>query len=204
MREIAKKIMKSMFLRIAVCSIGGILTIFGIMFGIYSLVRLPDGVSIYVPYIVLAVFTLPIGLYLCFLVIKQMHFFVKSRKITKEAKAIENIKKYMKQGKGRIVVFSILLVFMVAASMWIMSKVNKLAEAMTPEHIRLLVLVKFMINHYLFGLYAGFVIFILINEIAGFTKNKLMLTLNMWERIQELENEIKELKAGTQEDNKNK
>ena len=67
-------------LRIALCSIGGVFTIFGIMFGLYCFVQLPDGVSIYVPYAVLSVFMLPIGLYLCFVVIKQTRYFVKSRK----------------------------------------------------------------------------------------------------------------------------
>jgi hypothetical protein len=44
----------------------------------------------------------------------------------------------------------------------------------------------------------------LIDEFAGFSRNKHMLTVNMWERIQELEDEVKELKAGTREDNINK
>ena len=81
---------------------------------------------------------------------------------------------------------------------------NKLARTMTPEHIRLLAATKLMICHYLFGLFMGLIVFMLIDEFAGFTRNKHRLTLNMWERIGELENEVKELKDCTQENNQNK
>jgi hypothetical protein len=88
---------------------------------------------------------------------------------------------------------------MVATSIWMISKGNKLAETMTTEHIRLLYLVKLIVGLHLFALYTGFMIFMLIDEFAGFTRNKHKLTLNMWERIQELEKEVKELKADTKE-----
>ena len=41
-------------------------------------------------------------------------------------------------------------------------------------------------------------------NISGDNKYYPELIISMWERIQELENEVKELKAGTQEDNQNK
>jgi len=201
MRQLTTKIMKSIF-RIAICSIGGVLTIFGIVFGLCFLVQLPDDLSKYLPYFFLAVLTLSVGLSLCFLVIKPMRYFVKSRKMTKEERVIENIQKYIKQGKSRIAGFTFFLIFMVSSSIWMMSMGNKLARTMTPEHFRVLDLAKLMIYQWHFFLATGFIIGILIIEIEGVTKNKHRLTLNMWERIKQLENEVKELKAHTQADDR--
>ena len=185
--------MKSIF-RIAICSIGGVLTIFGIMFGLCFLVQLPDDLSKYLPYFFLAVLTLSVGLSLCFLVIKPMRYFVKSRKMSKEEKVIHNIKTYMKQRKSRIAGLTFVLIFMVSTSIWMMSMGNKLAGRMTPEHFRVLDLAKLMIYQWHFFLATGFIIGILIIEIAGVTKEKHMLTLSMLERIRQLEKEVKELK----------
>jgi hypothetical protein len=199
MRQLAQKIMKSI-VRIAICSIGGVLTIFGIMFGLCFLVQIPDDLSKYLPYFFLAVLTLSVGLSLCFLVIKPMRYFVKSRKMSKEEKVIHNIKTYMKQRKSRIAGITFLLIFMVSISIWMMSMGNKLVRTMTPENIRLLNLAKLIVYQWHFSLVTGFIIAILIIEIAGVTKDKHSLTLNMWERIQKLENEVKGLKAHTQAD----
>ena len=193
MRQLTTKIMKSIF-RIAICSIGGVLTIFGIMFGLCFLVQIPDDLSKYLPYFFLAVLTLSVGLSLCFLVIKPMRYFVKSRKMSKEEKVIHNIKTYMKQRKSRIAGFTFFLIFMVSISIWSMSMGNKLARTMTPENIRLLNLAKLIVHQWHFSLVTGFIIAMLIIEITGVTKNKHRLTLSMWERIQQLENEVKELK----------
>ncbi|MHC4184277.1 MAG: hypothetical protein ACYSR0_13100 [Planctomycetota bacterium] len=97
--------------------------------------------------------------------------------------------------KGRIVAFTILLVFMIAASMWIMSVGNKHARTMSSEHIRVLYLVKGMIILNTFALFTGFIIGMLIMETVGLTKDKHRLTVSMWERIQQLEDEFKELKG---------
>ncbi len=199
MRQLTTKIMKSIF-RIAICSIGGVLTIFGIMFGLCFLVQLPDDLSKYLPYLFFAVLILSVGLSLCFLVIKPMRYFVKSRKMSKEEKVIHNIKIYMKQRKSRIAGFTFFLIFIVSSSIWMMSMGNKLARTMTPENIRLLNLAKLIVYQWHFSLVTGFIIAMLIIEISGLTKNKHRLTLSMWERIQQLENEVKELKAHTQAD----
>ena len=199
MRQLAQKIMKSM-VRIAICSIGGVLTIFGIMFGLCFLVQIPDDLSKYLLYFFLAFLTLSVGLSLCFLVIKPMRYFVKSRKMPKEEKVIHNIKTYMKQRKSRIAGITFFLIFIVSSAIWMMSVGNKLARTMTPEHFRVLDLAKLMIYQWHFFLATGFIIGILITEIAGVTKDKHSLTLNMWERIQQLENEVKDLKAHTQAD----
>ena len=199
MRQLTTKIMKSIF-RIAIFSIGGLITIFGIMCGLCFLVQIPDDLSKYLPYFFFAVLTLSVGLSLCFLLIKPMRYFVKSRKMSKEEKVIHNIKTYMKQRKSRIAGFTFFLIFMVSISIWMMSMGNKLAGTMTPEHFRVLALAMLMIYQWHFFLATGFIIGILIIEIAGVTKNKHRLTLSMWEMIQQLENEVKELKDSTQVD----
>ena len=51
-----------------------------------------------------------------------------------------------------------------------------------------------VITHW-FAAFTGGVLVGCINGITGFTRNKHKLTVNMWERIQELENEVKELKG---------
>ncbi len=201
MRQLDQKIMKSI-VGIAICSIGGVLTIFGIMFGLCFLVQIPDDLSKHLPYFFLAVLILSVGLSLCFLVIKPMRYFVKSHKMSKEEKVIHNIKTYMKQRKSRIAGLTFVLIFMVSTSIWMMSMGNKLARTMTPEHFRVLDLAKLMIYQWHFFLATGFIIAILIIEIAGVTKNKHRLTLSMWERIQQLENEVKELKIHTQADDR--
>jgi hypothetical protein len=200
MGEPATKITKSIG-RIAVCSIGGVITIFGFMLCLGALLELPDDILKNVILFFAGVLVLSIGLYLCFLVIKPMQYFVKSQKMSGEEKVIENIKTYMKKGKSRIATCSVFLVFMIAISIWIVSMGNKLTESMTQEHIKVLIAAKLLVVHYLFGLFMGFLVFMLINEFAGFTRNKHKLTLNMWDRIAELENEVSELKSGLKSEN---
>ena len=140
MRETNTKIKKSIF-RIAICSIGGVLTIFGIMFCLYFLVQLLDTLSKYPPYFFIAVLILSVGLYLCFLVIKPMRYFVKSRKISKEEKVIENIKKYMQKGESRIAAISFIVILNIFVLILIYLRVTKLSKVITSEDIRLINLV---------------------------------------------------------------
>ena len=199
MRETNKQFVKR-FTKIAISILGILLIVTGIISGSYALVQLPDGISWYIPYVIISILTLPAGIYLCFGPIKLPQYLVRFSKISKEEKAIKNIKKHIKQGKGRIVAFTILLVFMIAASMWIKSVGMKHARTMTLEHIRLLYLVKVMISLNTFALFTGFIIVFLILEIAGLTKDKHRLTVSMWERIRQLEEEVKELKTPKQAD----
>jgi len=199
MRESKKNILK-----IAVCSIVGVFTIFGIVFGLSFLNM--DGLTKYLPYFFGVVLTLSVGLALYFLSIKPMRYFIKSRnfiksrKMSKEEKVIHNIKTYMKQRKSRISGMTFILIFFVSIGIWMMLMGNKLAQTMTPEHYRVLDLTKLMIYQWHFFLFTGFIIGTLIMEIAGVTKDKHRLTLNMWERIQELEKEVKGLKKQAQAD----
>jgi len=66
--------------------IGGVLTITGIISGSYALVQLPDGISWYIPYVVISILTLPAGIYLCFGPIKFPQFLVRFSKMSKEEK----------------------------------------------------------------------------------------------------------------------
>ena len=197
MRESKKNILK-----IAVCSIVGVFTIFGIVFGLSFLNM--DGLTKYLPYFFGAVLTLSVGLSFYFLSIKPMRNvikfrnFVKSHKMSKEEKVIHNIRTYMNQRKSRIAGMTCFLFFIVSCSILIMSLGNKLTRTMTPENIRLLAAANLMIFHYLLALFTGFIIGTLIIEISGHKRNGHMLTVNMWERIQELEKEVKELKTCTQ------
>jgi flagellar biosynthesis protein FlhB len=206
MREKNTKIKKSIF-RIAIFSVGGVIAIFCLMFVISFLFRLHDDLSKYLPYFFGIVLILCIVLSLYFLSIKPLCYiaksrhFVKSRKMTKEEKIIHNIKTYMNQGKkSRIAGMTCFLFFIVSCSILIMSMGNKLAETMTGDQIEVLVAAKLLVVHYLFGIFMGFIAFLILDEFAGFTRNKHKLTVNMWDRIQELESEVKKLKAGAQVD----
>jgi len=201
MKEITIKIKKSIF-RIAICSIGGVFAIFGIVFGLSFLIRIPDDLTKYMPFFFGAVLILSVGFSLYFMSIKPMRYFVKSRKMSREEKMIHNIKIYLKLRKSRIAGITFFLIFMVSTLIWMMSMGDKLASTMTEEHFRVLDLSMFWIVRWHFFLATGFITGILIVEIAGVTKEKHMLTLNMWERIQELENKVKELKIHTQADDR--
>ena len=185
--------------KIVIFCLGGVLVITGIYLARRG-IQLLRTEGILSDCIAVSVITLAAGICIFILAFKLPSYLAKTRKMSKEEKVIHNIKTYMKHRKSRIVTCSIFLVIMLAISILIMSMGNKLARTMTTEHIRLLVAAKLMVCHYLFGIFTGFLAFMLIDEFAGFTKNKHRLTLNMWERIQELENDVKELKACAQVD----
>ena len=92
MREKIQKIKKNIF-RIAIFSIGGVIAIFGLMFEIFTLVKMPGDAFTIMPYFVLAILIMSVGLYLCFLIIKPAHYFPKLHKMSNEEKVIEHIKK---------------------------------------------------------------------------------------------------------------
>ena len=193
--QFVKRIMK-----IAISILGILLIVTGIISGSYALVLLPEGKLECIPFFVISVIALIIGICICFLVKEVPRYMAKTREMSVEEKVIHNIKTYMKKRKSRIVTCSVFLVFMIAISMFIMSMGNKLTETLTPEHFRLLAAAKLMIVHYLFGLFTGFIAFMILDEFAGFTRNKHRLTVSMWERIQQLENEVEELKGHTKAD----
>ena len=200
MRETTTKIKKSVF-RIAICSIGGVLIILGILLGLSVLLQLPDE-SKYLLLFILAVLFLSVGLYLCFSVIKPMQYFVKSQKMSGEEKAIENIKRYLRQSrKSRIIALSIFLIVSVSMLIWIITVGIELIDKITTKETKLVSFFHLIVWHYLIAASVGALLGALMNEFSGLSRrNKHKLTVNMWERIQELENEVKELKAGAQVD----
>lgn len=199
MRHSKTQFMKRIF-KVAIFILGVLLVITGIISGSYALVLLPDGKSEYMPFVVISLLALIIGIYICVLAMEVPRYLAKTRKMSREEKVIENIKTYMKKGKSRIAAFTFLLVLTASTLIWIISLANKFSKTITPENIRLLNLFKLVVQEWHFALFTGFFIAMLIIEFAGFTKNKHRLTLCMWEKIQQLENEVKELKTHTQTD----
>jgi hypothetical protein len=209
-------------LRIAIFSLGGLLTIIGIISGSYALVQLPDGASKFMPCVVSALLTLPAGIYLCFLAIKVPHYLAESRKMSKEEKVIKNIKTYMKKRKQLVAALTFLLVMTLSFLIWTLWNSNKLDEMITPKQIRTMasfdnpkrelpilfsrfyalasLRAKLLFQALIFSASTGFVIAMLIIEISGLNRDRHRLTLSMWERIQQLESEVKGLKAHTQAD----
>ena len=199
MREKNTQFAKSI-IKIALLILGILLIVTGIISGSYALVLLTEGKLGCIPFGVVSVIALMTGICICYLLKEVPRYMAETREMSMEEKFIHNIKIYMKKRKNRIVTCSVFLVFMIAIQIWFMSLGNKLTETMTGEQIEVLVAAKLLVVHYLFGIFMGFIAFMILDEIAGFTRNKHKLTVNMLKRIQEHENEIKELKAGTQVD----
>jgi len=150
--------------------------------------------------------------------LKQILRIDESRKMSKEERVIKNLKRYMKKRKSFIALFTFCLIFMVSISMLTLWREHKLNKMVAPEQIRKMATfenpkhelpillsrfylteakAKLIVCELYLGALTGFFIFMLINEFAGFTRNKYKLTVSMWEMIKELENEVKELKAHT-------
>lgn len=199
MREKTTQFIKRI-MKIAISILGILLIVAGIISGSYALVLLTEGKLGCIPFGVVSVIALITGICICYLLKEVPRYLDETREMSVEEKVIHNIKTYMKKRKSRIVTCSVFLVFMIAISIWIILMGNKLTERMTQEHIKLLVAAKLLVVHYLFGIFMGLIAFKILDEFAGFTRNKHKLTVNMWERIRELESEVKELKAGRQVD----
>ncbi len=195
-------------LRIAVFILGGLLTIIGIVSGSYALVQLTDGASEFMPFVVISVIALPVGIYICFLAIKVPRYLAESRKMSKEERVIENIRTYMKKRKQIVAALTFLLVMTLSFLIWTLWNSKKLDAMITPKQIRTMasfdnpehelpilfsrfyVLSKLraelILRGFLFSVSTGFIIAMLIIEISGLNRDRHRLTLSMWERIQQL------------------
>lgn len=151
--------------------------------------------------------------------IKQILRIDASHKMSEEERAIRNLERYIRQRNRHIVAASLLLVVMVSASIYILWLEDKLNKKMAPNQVKRMATfenpehdlpilfshiyvlagakAKLIVDEMYFGTFTGLVIFMLINEFAGFTRNKHKLTLYMLQTIKQLENEVKELKAHT-------
>ena len=181
------------------------------------MIQLSEGVSKFMPYVLIAWCALSCGIGLSILAVKLPKYLAESRKLSKEEKVVRNLDRYMRQRNWHIASFTLLLILFLIGSMftfWREHKTNKMA---TPEQIRsrasfenpkyeLPILLshsyilsaskaKAIVYKLYFGSLIGFVLAMLFNEFAGFTKNKHRLTLTMWQTIKRLESEVKELKA---------
>ena len=136
--------------------------------------------------------------------------------MTKEEKAIRNIKRFVRQRKLRIVLLVGVVAFFIWCDVWVISKKRRFDTKISPELFRsmssyenyehempiLLSRVytlsacnaKLMFSEIYFGSITGLLIAFLIIEIAG-GFNRPYLTLSMWERIEKLEAEISRLRS---------
>ena len=123
----------------------------------------------------------------------------KTQKLSSEEKAIENIKMYLRHNRKRqisVAIFKFVLIALMLIGIIIFEII--FTKEISTENMELVGLVHLIVFRYVILLATGALLVEFSNEITGFTRNKQLLTLNMWERIQELEDEVKELKAGTQ------
>lgn len=192
-------------LRIGTCGLGWLSTIIGFLLAMHTLSLIPAGVSRFLPFLFMSASTLTAGIYL--LSIWWQKPLAEWRKLSEEERAIRNLKRYIKQRKKGIKGNCILVIFMVSASMFLFWQEHRLDQVVDMEnfsHFYYIAAAKAKVMHYelYFGVFTGFSIFMLINDIFGFTRNKHKLTLTMWERIKQLEDEIKALKAYTQADDR--
>lgn len=214
MRESTKKL-----LRIVTFILGGLLVITGIFLSGWGIQLLrTEGISSdFMPFIV-SVITLAAGICICILAIKMPMYLAEANKMSREERLIENHKRYLKQRKNTVLVALMLgyiLFCLLSFSYQIKEldteKAKKISSMFSNEEpIRDLPFLfsdfyeltgsktKLIIHQYVVVGLTIIVITFLIVEISGSIRDKYRLTVSMWERIQQLEDEVKELKSYTQ------
>ncbi len=205
MRETNTKIKKSVF-RILIFIIGGVFTIIGILFEIFTLVKMPGDAFTIMPYFVLAILIMSVGLYLCFYTIKQANYSNKLHKMSIEENIIGHIKKSTRHSKkSEILVVTIFLLISTTMLISILIIEIQVTKTISTQNMKLVGLIHLAGFQYMAAIFSGALFAALTNEISGFSRrNKHKLTLSMWKRIGELEDELKELKAGTQAEGQQK
>ena len=207
---------------IAVYSLAGLSTIIGILSAVYALDLISKGVSKFIPFALISASTLIAGIYL--LSIRWRKPLAEWRKMSAEEKAVKDLKRHLQDRNGRIAALGFLLVVMVSSSVWLFWREHTLNRMAAPEQIKRMASsenleyelpilfsrfyviaaakAKVMFWECFFGLFTGFLVFMLINEFTGLFNNKNKLVLSMWERITQLEDEVKLLKAREQSDDR--
>lgn len=193
------------FLRIGTCGLGWLCTILGFLLAMHALSLIPAGVSRFLPFVFMSASTLTAGIYL--LSIWWQKPLAEWRKLSEEERAIRDFRQYIMQCNHRIVSSSFLLIFMVSGSVflfWQEWRIDQVADMENLSHFYYMAAAKAKVMYYglFFGVLTGCSICTLLNDIFGFTRNKLKLTLTMWERIKQLEDEVKTLKAHAQADDR--
>ena len=137
--------------------------------------------------------------------------------MTKEEKAIRNIRRAIKQRMLRIMLVVGVVAFLIWCTVFAKSRGDRLDAKITPEHVRSMASyenpkheipilfsrfytlsacrAKLKIYEFYFSVFTGLFIALLIIEIAGVLNGGRYLTLSMWERIETLEAEISRLRS---------
>lgn len=209
-------------LGIALYSLGGLSTIIGVLLAAHALDLASKGASRFIPFALISASTLVAGIYL--LLIRRRKPLAEWRKMPAEERAVKDLIGHLQARKGRIAALSFLLVVIVSSSVWLFWREHKLNQMGAPEQVRGMasfedlkyelpilfsrfyiiaaVKAKLIFWECTSGLFTGFLIVMLINELAGFTRNKHKLTLCMWKRIKQLEDEVERLKAHVRSDDR--
>jgi hypothetical protein len=201
------------FLRIATFSVGGLLAMLGILLLIATLI--PGSADKGEPIwgVVIATFLLAGGMAVCTLAPKVPHPAASMQTMSPEEKMVQNIRDFPKKHRSRIGALAVLSATMLCGLLFTLWQGRKLDAMVTPELFRLTdasgnaddvlstqlssvyvlagAKAKVLLHTYWFAAWTGFCIGALTIEVGGLTKPG--LTLAMWERIERLEREIKDL-----------
>ncbi|MHC4596030.1 MAG: hypothetical protein ACYS19_13955 [Planctomycetota bacterium] len=142
--------------------------------------------------------------------------------MSREEGTIENLKEVVKLRKLFIVGWIVFLAFVLWYLMATVRQIKDLDAETTPAQIASTASVdnpehelpilfsdfytwaksrtELIFIKWLMGMFAVFLFIILILEIGGFISNRHRLTISMWERIQQLEKQVEDLKVSTQPD----
>lgn len=202
--------------------LGAALAIIGLVIIVGSIVQTPYERSEFIFAFAMGVLWLIVGVGMCFLAPMLIKPSPDLSGMSREEKTIENIKEAVKIRKLCIVGWIVFLAFVLWYLMATVRQIKELDAETTPEQIvstasfdnpehelpilfsRFYTLAKsraeLIFGKWLMGMCAVFLIIMLIIDIGGFRSNRYRLTISMWERIQELEKEVRELKTRAQPD----
>lgn len=213
MRQSLKLFVKRV-LRIVVFSLGGLLVTVGVLAVVAAVFEIPKTGLGCIPFAAIALFAAGGGIGICLLAPKLPRKSVKFKMMSREERFVENIRIFQKQRSFRIVLFSVFAGVSLVICILTVRQGKKLDATITPQNIRPMasfenadselpalfcrfytlagLKAKLALNGYLFALGAGFWLAMLIIDIAGL--NRADLILSMWEKIQQLERDVKESK----------
>jgi len=202
--------------------LGAALAIIGLVMIVVSLTEIPDDRSDCIFAAAKGALWLVIGVGMCFLAPMSIKPSPDLSGMSREEKTIENLKEVVRQRKFFIVGWIVFLAFVLCYLMATVRQIKDLDAETMPEQItsttsfdnpkqelpilfsRFYTLAKsreeLIFVKWLMGICAVVLITMLIIDIGGFRNKGYRLTISMWERIQELEREVEELKTSTQPD----
>lgn len=201
-------------LRIAIFSLGGLLAAIGILMLAGVFISMRGHGEEFVGGAAMATLLLIAGVGVCALAPRMPRLPADLRTMSQEEKAIFHLRNGMKQHRLRVGLFATFVVVMSSGLVFTLWQTRKLDARVTPEYFRvarslddpneispaLLFTVytlagaktKLLYHTYWFAAWTGVFVGLFVMELAGRTKPQ--LTLAMWERIQRLESEIKDLR----------